>query len=334
MKITIVGAGAIGGWFGVSLASAGHAVTALARGETLAILRTRPWRLSIGERTIEHIVAAESEASRIGPQNLVIITVKGPALEALAPDLTPLIGQDTVIIPAMNGVPWWFLLKGCGDLVPTRLSSVDPHGTIESSLPIGHVVAAVVHGSVSCPAPGHAVRHAGNKVILGEPFDRPSNRVADIVGILNAAGLSASSSATIRRDIWYKLWGNITMNPISALTGATGDRIIDDAYTRAFILSVMEEVQSIGERINCPTGERSEDRVNMMRKMGAFKTSMLQDVEAKKALEIDQLLAAPLEIARALDLPAPNIATLLGLTRLFGVSAGLYGRNDSPIDDR
>lgn len=324
MRIGIVGAGAIGGWLGVRLARQGHLISVLARGQTLAALTQRPWRLRSQDGELAASVKAASAPAALGQQDVLLICLKGPALAAAAPTLGPMIGPDTLIVPMMNGVPWWFLLGGAGELGPTRLASIDPDGAIARALPYEQVVGSVVHASVSTPSPGEIAHKAGNGLIFGEPDGASSSRLDQLGDVFTAAGFDVIKSPKVRYEIWYKLWGNMTMNPISAITGATCDKILDDPLVASFILGVMAEAKAIGERIDCPIAERGEDRTAVTRKLGAFKTSMLQDVEAQRPLEIDQLLSAPLEIAGLLGVQTPNIDALTGLARLFAQGKGLY----------
>lgn len=326
MRIGIVGAGAIGGWMGVRLAKAGHEVSVLARGATLAALREQPWRLQMGTQTLEAQVRASDDARQLGQQDVLIVAVKGPALATIAPALVPMLGAHTSVIPAMNGVPWWFLLGGGGELPATQLRSVDPAGVIAKAIPLAHVIGCVVHASAFVSAPGVVTLKGGNKLILGEPDGERSARLQSICKELERADFEVAASERVQRDIWYKLWGNMTMNPISALTAATCDRMLDDPLIEEFVLRVMVEAAEVGGRIGCPIEESGHDRIVVTRKLGAFKTSMLQDVEAGRPLELDQLLGAPREIARLLGIPTPNIDALLGLTRLFAQSHGLYPR--------
>ena len=323
MRIGIVGAGAIGGWMGVTLAQRGHDVGVLARGATLSALRSGPWRLVQKERTLEARVRASDEAASLGPQDIVIVSVKGPALAAVTPAIAAMCGPGTIVIPAMNGVPWWFLLTGAGEFPPSRLASVDPDGMIERAIPLERVIGCVVHASASSPAPGMVQHTGGNKLILGEPRGGMSERLETIGAMLDDAGFEAVRSEHVQQDIWYKLWGNMTMNPISAITGATGDRILDDPLVLGLALRVMAEAAEIGRHIGCAISESGQDRIAITRKLGAFKTSMLQDVEAGRPVEADALLAAPREIAEKLSLAVPNIDALLGLTRLFARTRGL-----------
>lgn len=324
MRIGIVGAGAIGGWIGIALAEKGHTINVLARGATLEALRKGPWRLTRDGALIEAEVRASGDAGELGEQDIVLLTVKGPALPDLAHAITPMIGPETIVIPAMNGVPWWFLLAGAGELPPTALTSIDPNGALADAIPLSSVTGCVVHASASVQEPGWVVHKAGNRLIFGEPTGGTSARLDRLVTLFGDAGFTVETSAHIQQDIWYKLWGNMTMNPISALTGATCDRILDDDLVNAFILRVMAEASEVGGRIGCAISERGEDRNAVTRQLGAFKTSMLQDAEAGRPIELDQILAAPREIAQRLGIATPNIDALLGLTRLFARRRGLY----------
>ena len=284
MRIAIIGAGAIGGWIGVRLASAGHDLGVLARGATLAAIREHGWTLRSAAGEVVARVTASDDPAALGEQDLVILSLKGPALAAVAPTLAPLIGSDTVIIPAMNGVPWWFMLGEAGEASGLPLDSVDPGGTIAAALPYASVIGSVVHASASTGAPGVSTHKAGNGIILGEPDGRLSDRLSVLADLFQSAGFDVTRSDTIRRDIWYKLWGNLTMNPISALTGATCDRILDDPLVRGFVLSCMAEAQAIGNRIGFTIDQAGEDRILVTRKLGAFRTSMLQDAESGRPL--------------------------------------------------
>lgn len=324
MRIGIVGAGAIGGLVGVSLARREHAVSVLARGRTLSALRAHGWILERGGEPVQARVTAAEGATELGIQDILLIAVKGPALAEAARMAGPMIGPHTIIVPMMNGVPWWFLLSGRGSLPPTTLNSVDPDGTIARSIPFEAVLGCVVHASAHVTAPGVTLHQAGNRLIFGEPDGTQSPRLKIVADLFEDAGFEVIRSANIQRDIWYKLWGNMTMNPISALCAAACDRIIDDELVYAFVLRVMAEAAEIGKRIGCEIHESGEDRIAIARKMGAFRTSMLQDAESGRPLEIDQLLAAPREIARLVSVATPNLDALLGLTRLYAHGRGLY----------
>jgi 2-dehydropantoate 2-reductase len=322
--VAIVGAGAIGGFIGARLAAAGRAdVSALARGETLAALQRHGWRLRMAERLVQAPARARADAVDLGPQDLVIITVKAPALTQVARAIAPLIAPHTVVLPAMNGVPWWF----CTD-VPEfaggRLESVDPGGAIAAAIPFNGVLGCVVHAAASTPEPGLVQHRFGHGVIVGEPKGGRSERAQQVANLLAHAGLDVTHSADVRYDVWFKLWGNMTMNPVSAITGATGDLILNDPLVREFCSAAMREAAVIGERIGCRIEQNPDDRHALTAELGAFKTSMLQDVEAGRAIELDALVTAVREIGQRLGLPTQNIDILLGLTRLFGRVRGLY----------
>jgi len=321
-KICIVGAGAVGGFLGTRLALQGHRVSALARGATLSSLLQHGWRLrsAVGEETAP--VTAAEQASELGVQDIVIIAVKGQTLPHIATVIAPLIGPQTLVVPAMNGVPWWF----CNNLpgFETALASVDQLGSIARAIPYEQVIGCVVHFSASAVAPGVTQHKMGQGLIFGEPVGGNSERVESLAALFAGAGFECSTSTDIRYDIWYKLWGNMTMNPISAMTGATGDRMLADPLVRQFCAAVMQEAAAIGSRIGCHVSQTPEQRFAVTAKLGAFKTSMLQDVEAGRAIELDAIVGAVHEIGNRLGMDSPHIAALMGLTRLFGRTHGLY----------
>ena len=326
MKIAVVGLGAVGGLMAARLSSSGHEVCALARGATLAAVREHGLRLAMnGVETCSPINASD-DARDLGPQDLVVVALKGPSLAVAAQAMQPLIGEHTTVMPAMNGVPWWFLQTApvAVPLADLPIASVDPDGRINALLPLHRVLGCVVHLASSSPEPGR-VRHGfGDRLIVGEPAGGRSERADAVCAALARAGFSAEASTDIRHAIWYKLWGNMTMNPVSALTGATTDRMLDDPLVRAFILRSMEEAALIGARIGCPIAQTGEERLALTRQLGVFKTSMLQDAQAGRALELDALVSAVREIGTRLNINTPNIDALLGLTRLMARERGLY----------
>jgi 2-dehydropantoate 2-reductase len=325
LKVCVVGAGAIGGFLGTRLALDGSThVCALARGATLTALRAHGWRLQESATLTQAPLALASDDPRdLGPQDLVLIAVKSPALPALAPTLAPLLAPDTIVLPAMNGVPWWFG-SGIEALGPRPLESVDPGGGIAAAIAAWHVVGCVVHASATAAAPGLTLHRMGRGLIIGEPAGSDSARVQRLRELFGRAGFDVTASARIRYDVWYKLWGNMTMNPVSALTGASMDRVLDDELVRGFCSGAMREAAAVGARIGCDVRESAEDRHAVTRKLGAFKTSMLQDVEARRPLELDALVGAVREIGQRVGVATPSIDALFGLTRLFGRTRGLY----------
>jgi 2-dehydropantoate 2-reductase len=322
MKVCIVGAGAIGGFVGARLAAAGVATSAVARGATLAALRAHGWRLQTAQGLVQAPVRASDDAHALGVHELVVIAVKGPALPAVAAAIAPLLGPQTLVLPAMNGVPWWFCHGLPGFAAP--LHSVDPGGTVAAAIPFAQVIGCVVHASTSTPEPGLVQHRMGQSLIVGEPAGGDSERVQRVAALLARGGFEVRASTDIRHDAWYKLWGNLTMNPVSALTGASGDRLLADPLVRGFCSAAMQEAVAIGARIGCPIAQSPEDRHAVTSRLGAFRTSMLQDVEAGRPIELDAIVGAVREIGQRLQLATPNIDALLGLTRLFGRVRGLY----------
>ncbi len=322
-KVCIVGAGAIGGLIGSRLAAAGRAqVSALARGATLDALRTHGWRMDTASGRVQAAARASDSAADLGEQDLVVIAVKGPALTQVVRDIGPLLGPRTAVMPAMNGVPWWF----CSGLpgFDTGLSSVDPGGEIARAVAFDRVLGCVVHASASTPEPGLVAHRMGQGLIVGEPRGGASDRARDVSELLAHAGFDGTTSQNVRYDIWYKLWGNLTMNPVSAITGATMDRLLEDPLVRDFCSVAMREAAVIGARIGCAIAQSPEDRHAITAKLGAFKTSMLQDVEAGRAIELDAIVTSVHEIGRRLGIATPAIDALLGLTRVFARGRGLY----------
>jgi 2-dehydropantoate 2-reductase len=329
MRVCVVGLGAVGGlfagWLGTRLPGSALRLSALARGATLHAVRERGLMLSAADSSEQSLpLTVSDDPLALGEQDLVIVAVKGPALAAVAGAVAALCGPRTSVLVAMNGVPWWFFdgLGGpCGGLA---LSSVDPGGAVRAAIPSGRVLGCVVHLSSVCPAPG-VVRHVnGQGLIVGEPAGGRSDRLDAVAALLQRAGFAVTVSDRIQRDIWFKLWGNMTMNPVSALTGATADRVLDDPLVRAFVCRVMVEAQAIGAAFGIAIAQTPEERHAVTRRLGAFKTSMLQDLEAGRPLEIDALVGAVREIGQHLGLATPNIDALLGLVRLMARQRGLY----------
>ncbi len=314
----MVGAGAVGGFIGARLAAAGEAqVSALARGASLQALQEHGWRLTMKGELTQVPAHASSEASQLGVQDVVVVAVKAQAMASVAQSIGPLIGPRTVVLPAMNGVPWWF----CEGVT---LNSVDPGGVIAAHLPQSHVVGCVVHASIATTEPAWVLHHRGQGLIVGEPAGGKTPRVQAVADLLARAGFDVTHSADIRYDIWYKLWGNLTMNPVSAMTGATADRVLADPLVREFCSAVMREAAQIGDLMGCHIDQTPEQRHAMAAELGAFKSSMLQDVQAGRPIELDAIVAAVQELGQRFNLAAPNINALLGLTRLFARSHGLY----------
>jgi 2-dehydropantoate 2-reductase len=316
MQVCVLGAGAVGGFIGARLAAAGVETSALARGATLAALRSHGWRVKTGEEGVTAPVRASADPSELGPQDAVILAVKAQSAASAAAAIGPLLGPATMVLSAMNGVPWWFFEGFGGPGEGRHLDCVDPGGTIAAAIPARHVIGGVVHFSCSAPEPGLVRHHGGTGLIIGEPSHIDSARVQDLARVLRSGRLDVTVSTEIHKDVWYKLWGNLTINPVSALTGATSGPIVGDELVRAFCESAMREAQEIGARIGCPIAETPEDRIEVTRKLGDFKSSMLQDAEAGRPLELDALAGAVREIGALVGVPTPTVDALYGLTRL------------------
>jgi 2-dehydropantoate 2-reductase len=322
MRICVVGAGAIGGVIAARLATAeGTAqdteVSVLARGATLSAIRDRGLRVSAAEGTVTARVAASDDAAELGTQDFVVVAVKAQSMAGVAAAVGGLLGPETAVLSTLNGVPWWFLDGFGGPAAGRHLDCVDPGGLIASVLPASRVIGGTVHLSASSPAPGEVSWRAGNGLIIGELDGSSSPRLGALASVLRAGGLDVTVSARIRDDVWYKLWGNLTLNPICALTGASTGPALDDDLVRDFVSRAMLEARAIGERIGCPIAQSPEDRHAVTRKLGDFVPSMLQDARAGRPLELDALTGAVRELGTLVGVPTPCVDTIHGLTRLW-----------------
>ncbi|GAB3679814.1 2-dehydropantoate 2-reductase [Angustibacter aerolatus] len=321
----MVGAGAIGGLLGAWLSRSGVETTALARGATLESLQRSGWRVreTDGSLTTAPVTAAAS-AAELGVHDVVVVAVKAQSLAALAPRLAPLVGPGTVVLPAMNGVPWWFTTGLGGPADGLRLRSVDPDGAIAVALPPAQVVGCVVHLGASTAEPGLVVHGSGRRLIVGEPAGSATPRLHEVAGLLGDAGFEVEQTDDVRQAAWYKLWGNMTVNPISALTGASMGPMLADDLVTGLIEAVMLEAREVGARIGCPIDETPAARVDVTRRLGDLEPSMLQDARAGRQLELDALTGAARELAQAVGVATPHTDALLGLTRLAARTRGLY----------
>jgi 2-dehydropantoate 2-reductase len=324
MKICIYGAGAVGGLVAGRLAQSGHDVSVVARGAHLTAILAHGLRIASDGKETAVRLKANNDPEKLGPQDAVIVAVKGQNLPEVAAGIAPLLAEKTSIVTAMNGVPWWFfdrLAFGGGKL---RLETLDPSGILEKEMPTERIVGCVVHLAASTPEPGLISHNMGRRLILGEPGGKNTARTHDIVAALKAAGFEAEESAFIEKDFWVKLLGNVSFNPVSALTLATANRLIADEQVKAYMVAIMRECLAIGRAVGVDADIDPEARMDMARKLGVFKTSMLQDMEAGKRLEIDGLLTGTLEVAKKAGVPAPFTESLAGLARLRAQSSGQY----------
>ena len=324
MKLCIYGAGAIGGLMAAWLARSGHDVSVVARGTQLEAIRRSGLRVRSEGVEQNFSVRADSDPSRFGPQDYVLVTVKAQSLTDVAKTIGPLIGPDTSIVTAMNGVPWWFFDRLSFGNGRERLESLDPDGALARAMQTDRIVGCVIHLAASTPEAGVISHNMGRRLIVGEPGGRNTQRTTRIADALKQSGFEVGVSDTIEKEFWVKLLGNVSFNPVSALTMSTADRLIASPPVKDYMVKIMREVLAIGRAVGVDANIDPEARIDMARVLGKFKTSMLQDLEAGKALEIDGLLAGTLEIARKAGVSAPYTESLFGLVRARAESTGQY----------
>jgi 2-dehydropantoate 2-reductase len=322
MKIAIVGVGAIGGYVGIRLALAGEDVTLLARGANLKALQTQGLRLQRTDGTEERAphIKATADYGAAGQQDLIILAMKAHQVAAVATDVPKLFGSETVVIPMQNGIPYWYFHEHGGALAGTRVHSVDPTGEIGAHIPAERIIGCVVYPAAELVAPGVVKHVEGNRFPVGEPNGTSSERVTRIAECLTRAGLKSPILEDIRAEIWLKLWGNMTFNPISALSRATLAGICQYPPSRALAAEMMSEAQSVANKLGITFRVPLERRIAGAEKVGHHKTSMLQDLEAGRALEIDALLGAVVELARLTHTPTPHLDSVYALTKLLAKS--------------
>ncbi|MEM6740725.1 MAG: 2-dehydropantoate 2-reductase [Pseudomonadota bacterium] len=325
MKICIFGAGAIGGYMGAKLAQAGADVSLVARGPHLAAMQANGLRLieAAGEVTVP--VTASDRAEDLGPQDYVIVTLKAHSVPPVVPKMQPLIGADTTIVSGVNGVPWWYFHKIGGPLEGTRLATVDPGDAQWDGFGPDRVLGCVVYPAAEVIEPGIVKHIEGNRFSLGEPDGEKSERALALSKALASAGLKAPVRPKLRDEIWVKLWGNLSFNPISALTHATLDVLCTDPGTREVARNMMLEAQAIAESLGVKFPIDVDRRIQGGAEVGAHRTSMLQDLDMGRPMEIDALLGSVQELGRVTETPTPTIDTVLALVQLRGRVAGLYG---------
>lgn len=324
MKICIFGAGAIGGYMGAKLAQAGAEVSLVARGPHLAAMREKGLTLIEEEGTTTVPVTASDNAADLGPQDYVIVTLKAHSVPPVVPKMQPLIGPETTIVSGVNGVPWWYFHKIGGPLEGTRLASVDPGDAQWTGFGPDRVLGCVVYPAAEVIEPG-VVRHIeGNRFSLGEPDGSKSERAVRLSQALTEAGLKAPVRPKLRDEIWVKLWGNLSFNPISALTHATLDVLCTDPGTRGVARAMMLEAQEIAETLGVKFPIDVDRRIEGGAAVGAHRTSMLQDLDQGRPMEIDALIGSVRELGRITGTPTPTIDTVLALVQLRARVAGLY----------
>lgn len=325
MKICIFGAGAIGGYMAVKLVQAGADVSLVARGPHLAAMRDNGLTL-IEEDGQETTVAvrASDDPAELGPQDYVIVTLKAHSVPPVVAKMQPLIGPNTTIVSGVNGVPWWYFHGLEGPYEGTRLASVDPGDAQWNGFGPDRVLGCVVYPAAEVIRPGVIKHVEGNRFSLGEPDGSKSERATALSQALAAAGLKAPVRPRIRDEIWVKLWGNLSFNPISALTHATLDVLCTDPGTRSVARGMMVEAQEIAEKLGVKFPIDVDRRIDGGAAVGAHRTSMWQDLDAGRPMEIDALVSAVQELGQLTQTPTPTIDTVLALVQLRAKTAGLY----------
>ena len=334
MKICIYGAGAIGGYLGVQLARAGADISLVARGPHLAAMRTDGLKLLIGDQAYVVHPRCTDTPAELGVQDVVIICLKAHSIPGVIRQMQPLLGPHTRIVTAVNGIPYWYFYKHGGAYEGTRLESIDPGGRQWRELGPERAIGCIVYPATEIEAPG-VIRHVyGNHFPLGEPSGDISADVEELAALFTAAGFNAPVLERIRDEMWLKLWGNVCFNPISALTRATLDVICTDPDTRALSKAIMLETKAIAETFGVKFRVDVERRSEGARKVGAHKTSMLQDLERSRPMEIDPLVTVVQEMGRLVGIATPNLDTVLTLIGQRGKVAGLYEANIRLVETR
>lgn len=324
-RVLIFGAGAIGGYMGVKLAEAGADVTFFARGPHLAAMKANGIRLiSEGKETVITKARFTGDPVEAGTQDFVIAALKATGLAPAAGQIARLMGPETALVTAMNGVPYWYFYRHGGPHDGAQLKTVDPDGKLWTTLDPARAIGCIVYPAANILEPGVIEHTYSNRFALGEPDGSKSGRIAKLAELMIAGGLKAPIRPRIRDDMWVKLWGNLTFNPVSALTGATLDVIASDPQTRAVAKAMMVEAQGVGEALGIRFGIDVEKRIDGAGEVGAHKTSMLQDLEARKPMEIDALLGAVVEMGELVGHPMPACKIVLALVRQRAHVAGVY----------
>ncbi|MCS6945531.1 MAG: 2-dehydropantoate 2-reductase [Sutterellaceae bacterium] len=326
MRVCIVGAGGIGGSLGARLAATGHEVSLVARGAHLAALREH------GLCFVDHVdgysgtyrLTATDDPGQLPAQDIIFLTLKAHAIGPMLPRLAPLLAPETVVVPAINGLPWWYFYREGGPLEGERVRALDPEGTMFAALDCARILGCVVHMAAQVPAPGEVHLTGGRRLILGEPDNSHSARLAQVCKVLEAAGFEAVASQNIRLEVWTKLLGNLSFNPVAALTGYLMNQICADASVLEVIRTTMREGMAVAAYYGYPMPITVEQRIDMARQLGAAKISMLQDLEGRKPLELDAISGAVIELAERANIAVPAIRLVHALTLARARALGIY----------
>jgi 2-dehydropantoate 2-reductase len=334
VRVCVVGAGAIGGYVAVELSRAGEDVTVIARGAHLAAIRERGLALRIeGEERVARPRATD-KLGEAGPQDVVFLAVKAHQLAPIAADLRAVVGPQTTVVTAQNGIPWWYFFKHGGPHEGTRLESVDPGGVVAANLDVDRVVGSIIYPAAEIAAPGVIQHIEGNRITIGELDGSDSERVKALAEALRKAGFKARVARDLRSEIWVKLWGNLTFNPVSALTHATLVDICRFPPTRALAASMMREAQEIGEKLGATFSVSIEKRIAGAEGVGAHKTSMLQDVESGRPMELEALLGSVVELGRITQTPTPHLDAVYACASLLARTIAAAGQKPLAIAER
>ncbi len=323
-RICVFGAGAIGGYIGAKLAATDVDLSLVARGPHLQAMRDNGLTLIEGGESTTHQVRATDDPAELGPQDYVIVSLKAHSLAAVVPPMQSLLGPETAVVFAVNGVPWWYFHGLEGPYAGRRLSTVDPGDVIWNGIGPERAIGCVVYPAAEVREPGVIEHLSGNRFCLGEPDGSRSERVLALASLLSAAGLRAPVRPKLRDEIWIKLWGNASFNPVSALTGATLVQMVEDPLTCAVIRRIMEEAQAVGEALGVRFAVDIDKRIAGGAAVGEHRTSMLQDLEMGRPMEIDALVGAVQELGTMVDKPTPTLDTVLALVKQRASLAGCY----------
>jgi 2-dehydropantoate 2-reductase len=309
MRVAIVGAGSIGAVLGAKLAASGHEVVLVARGAHLAALRERGLQLvdHVGTASGTYRLRASDNPADFAEQDLVLIGLKAHAIPAMLPRMRPLVGADTVVVPAINGLPWWYFQGVGGPLDGLTLRSLDPADDMATALDASHIVGCVVHVAAEVRSPGEVHHTGGRRLILGELDNTSSRRLHAVCDALDAAGFDTVRSTDIRLDVWTKLIGNLSFNPIAALTGYLMNQIVADEAVLDVIRAMMAEGMQVAERVGIRVGMTPDERIDLARQLGAAKISMLQDLEQRRRLELDAIVGSVIELAQHVGVAVPTV---------------------------
>jgi 2-dehydropantoate 2-reductase len=320
VRITVFGAGAVGGLLAARMALVGLPVTVVARGPHLKAMRERGLRLRTRDTDRTAKLEATDDTAALGPQDLVVIGTKAHALPEAAASIARLVGPETILVPAQNGIPWWYFHRAGPPFEGEAVRAVDPEAALLQALPPARVVGCVVYVGAAVPAPGVIDHSSGERFVLGEPDGSMSDRLKWVAGIFRQAGFEAEMTPRIRDAVWLKLWGNLAVNPVSALTQATTDRLLADEGVRRLMRLLMEEAAGVAAALGVRFEMTAEERLRLAERLGAFKTSMLQDLEAGRPLETGPLIGAVAELGRKVGIATPMLDAIEALVRLRGAA--------------